>query len=150
MPSSPLWLYIPLSRYTYVFIRSSAFHKLLEQSSFPKIYNYIANLYEIKSFSIFFLEARRNYRFFFISKFLSLIRCHKCRIRIVSYFKYTHIFIVTIILSYLFICSKDGFLSEKEIYNGMEYFFICITELLLFSLAFDIIIKYENKRERED
>lgn len=54
------------------------------------------------------------------------------------------------VLSYLFISSKDGFLSEKEIYNGMEYFFICITELLLFSLAFDIIIKYENKWEMED
>ncbi len=51
------------------------------------------------------------------------------------------------ISAYLFICAKDGFLSEKEIHNGMEYFFICITELLFFSLAFDIIFKYEKKYE---
>ena len=44
------------------------FLQLSEQSPFPKIYNYIANLYEIKSFfSYLLLEARRNYRFFFIN-----------------------------------------------------------------------------------
>ena len=39
---------------------------LSELSPLPKIYNYIANLYEIKSLHIL-LEARRNYRFFFIN-----------------------------------------------------------------------------------
>jgi hypothetical protein len=58
--------------------------------------------------------------------------------------------VIGIIVAYLFICANDGLLSEKEIYNGMEYFFICITELLLFSLAIDIIIKYEKKSENQD
>ena len=53
LPSSPLWLYIPLPRYTYFFIVPLLFTKVLElKSSFKKINNYIANFTKGKIISI--------------------------------------------------------------------------------------------------
>ena len=55
--------------------------------------------------------------------------------------------VLALMMSYLSLCLNDGFLSQTEIKNVMEYFFICITEILFLSLSFDLIYKWEKARE---
>ena len=57
------------------------------------------------------------------------------------------ILVIGILSAYIHVCFEDGFLSQAELTGTFECFFICITELLLFNLAFDIIYKYENRGE---
>ncbi len=53
--------------------------------------------------------------------------------------------VIGILCAYITVCLKDGYLSQGEISFAFECFFICVTELLFFNLAFDVIYKYENK-----
>jgi hypothetical protein len=55
------------------------------------------------------------------------------------------ILVISILSAYLLFCGKDGYVSLQEIERITEYFFICITEIVFFALAFDLIYKYENK-----
>ena len=66
LPSSPLWLYIPLSRYTYVF---NVPRLILAVGTifFPEDLQLHSKLIRNQELFISFLEARRNYRFFFIN-----------------------------------------------------------------------------------
>ena len=57
--------------------------------------------------------------------------------------------VFAIISAYLYICGSDGVITVSEIKNSLEYFFICITEILFFSLSFDIIFKYEIKNREK-
>ncbi len=54
------------------------------------------------------------------------------------------IIIFSIVFAYLYTCKNDGALTVREIKCAAEYFFICITEILIFSLSFDIICKYDK------
>ena len=65
LPSSPLWLYIPLSRYTYVF---NVPRLILAVGTifFPEDLQLHSKLIRSQEFHIL-LEARRNYRFSFIN-----------------------------------------------------------------------------------
>jgi len=58
--------------------------------------------------------------------------------------------VIGVLGAYIKVCLEDGFLSQREISGAFEYFFTCITELLLFNLAFDVIYKYEKKRLGSD
>ncbi len=57
----------------------------------------------------------------------------------------TTIVVISIVSAYLGWCRSDGALTCREMKYAAEYFFICLTEILIFSLAFDIIYKYDKK-----
>lgn len=57
------------------------------------------------------------------------------------------IFVLAFISAYLYRCGNDGFVSTKEMETATEYFFICITEILFFTLSIDIIYKVDNKKK---
>ena len=68
LPSSPLWLYIPLSRYTYVFETFLGLFQAVGTIFFPEDLQLHSKLIRNQEFfSYLLLEARRNYRFFFIN-----------------------------------------------------------------------------------
>ncbi len=54
------------------------------------------------------------------------------------------IVVLAIVSAYVCVCGNDGALTVSEIKCAAEYFFICITEILFFSLSFDLIYKYET------
>ena len=44
-----------------------------------------------------------------------------------------------------FFCGDDGIITQRELKFAFEYFFICVTEILFFTLAFDLMYKYEKR-----
>lgn len=58
------------------------------------------------------------------------------------------IVVFALVSAYLYKCGNDGVISNSELKSAFEYFFICITEILFFSLSFDIIFKYEIKNRK--
>jgi hypothetical protein len=54
------------------------------------------------------------------------------------------IIVISIVFAFLYTCKNDGALTIGEIKCATEYFFICITEILLFTLAFDLVCKYDK------
>ena len=57
-----------------------------------------------------------------------------------------NIVVLAIITAFLFVCGDDGIITQRELRFAFEYFFVCVTEILFFSLAFDLIYKYEKRR----
>ena len=57
-----------------------------------------------------------------------------------------NIFVFAIITAYLFICGNDGTITQRELKCAFEYFFICVVEILFFSLSFDLIFKCERSK----